>query len=208
MGTKEKILQKSLDLFNANGTDAVTVRHIAAELGMSHGNLCYHFPSTDALIQALYLQLVDKLDAAILRGQTGQQTEMNLSFLYNMTLTTYDLLNQYRFLMLDFVHIMRRIAFIRSHYQQLTAARREQFLFLMYQLQQNGIIRPDLSEQECNDWIALATLFGDFWLSNAAILYAGEEEDKVMYYAQLFMRLGLSYLTEKGLNEWKRIVNS
>ncbi|MBL7817400.1 MAG: TetR family transcriptional regulator [Saprospiraceae bacterium] len=208
MGTKEKILQKSLDLFNANGTDAVTVRHIAAELGMSHGNLCYHFPSTDALIQALYLQLVDKLDAAILRGQTGQQTEMNLSFLYNMTLTTYDLLNQYRFLMLDFVHIMRRIAFIRSHYQQLTAARREQFLFLMYQLQQNGIIRSNLSEQECNDWIALATLFGDFWLSNAAILYAGEEVDKVMYYAQLFMRLGLPYLTEHGLNEWKRIVNS
>lgn len=195
LGTKEKILQKSLELFNEYGTDAVTVRQIAAELGMSHGNLCYHFPSTDALIQALYLQLVGKLDAVILRG--GQE-RIDLSFLYNMTLLTYDLLNQYRFLMLDFVHIMRRMPMIRAHYQELTLARREQFRFLMNEFVKNGLIRPNLLERECDDWIALATLFGDFWLSNAAILYAGKEEDKVKYYVDLFMRLGIPYLTQGG----------
>ena len=205
LGTKEKILQKSLELFNEYGTDAVTVRQIAAELGMSHGNLCYHYASTDALIQALYLQLVSKLDAVILRGGNERQTVLNLSFLYNMTLLTYDLLNQYRFLMLDFVHIMRRMPTIRAHYQELTLARREQFRFLINEFVKNGLIRPDLSERECDDWIALATLFGDFWLSNAAILYAGKEEDKVLHYAQLFIRLGLPYLTMKGIEEWNSI---
>ena len=201
LGTKEKILQKSLELFNEYGTNAVTVRQIAAELGMSHGNLCYHFPSTDALIQALYLQLVGKLDAVILRG--GQE-RIDLSFLYNMTLLTYDLLNQYRFLMLDFVHIMRRMPMIRTHYQELTLARREQFRFLINEFVKKDLIRPNLSERECDDWIGLATLFGDFWLSNAAILYQGKEEDKVKYYADFFMRLGIPYLTQGG----KEVLNA
>ena len=115
-----------------------------------------------------------------------------------MTLLTYDLLNQYRFLMFDFVHIMRRMPMIRAHYQELTLARREQFRFLINEFVKNGLIRPNLSERESDDWIALATLFGDFWLSNAAILYTGKEEDKVKYYVDLFMRLGIPYLTQEG----------
>ena len=219
MGTKDKILQKSLDLFNKYGTDAVTVRQIAAEIGMSHGNLCYHFASTDALIEALYLRLVGEMDAVILMphpenigrgdllGDAEALARLDLSTMYQTTLKTYTLLYQYRFLMLDFVHIMRRIEFVRTHYQQLSLVRRGQFTFLLNQLKINGLVRADLSEQETNDWISLATLFGDFWLSNAAILYDGNEEDKVRYYADLFMRLGKLYFTERGLNELKVVVS-
>ena len=40
MTTKEKIIDTALQLFNKQGIDPVTTRHIAKEMNISHGNLC------------------------------------------------------------------------------------------------------------------------------------------------------------------------
>ena len=52
MNTKEKILKEALKQFNASGVEQVTTRHIAKGLSMSQGNLHYHFPNKDELIEA------------------------------------------------------------------------------------------------------------------------------------------------------------
>ncbi len=61
MTTKEKILEAARELFNKEGIDAITTRHVAARLGISHGNLCYHYPRKEILIEKLYYELVEKL---------------------------------------------------------------------------------------------------------------------------------------------------
>ena len=43
MKTKDKIIAKAIDLFNIHGTKAISTNHIAKELGISPGNLYYHF---------------------------------------------------------------------------------------------------------------------------------------------------------------------
>lgn len=50
MKTKDRILQKSLDLFNRLGERNVTTNHIAAELEMSTGNLYYHYKNKNEII--------------------------------------------------------------------------------------------------------------------------------------------------------------
>lgn len=51
--TREEILHAALRLLVEEGYRAVTMRRIAAECGMKLGNLTYHFPSREDLVQAL-----------------------------------------------------------------------------------------------------------------------------------------------------------
>ena len=58
MRTKDKILVTALQLLNEHGVKSVTIRDIAAEMGISHGNLGYHYANMELIIYALYEQLV------------------------------------------------------------------------------------------------------------------------------------------------------
>ena len=52
--TAQRILEVTLDLFNRFGEPNVSTTLIAAELNISPGNLYYHYPAKDELINRLY----------------------------------------------------------------------------------------------------------------------------------------------------------
>jgi len=54
MKTKDKIILASLDLFNEKGERNVSTNHIAAHLGMSPGNLYYHFRNKSDIIYEIF----------------------------------------------------------------------------------------------------------------------------------------------------------
>ena len=53
MKTRDKIIHAAIELFNEQGEQNVTTNHIAAHLGMSPGNLYYHFRNKEDIIQAI-----------------------------------------------------------------------------------------------------------------------------------------------------------
>ncbi|MPN63027.1 hypothetical protein SDC9_210781 [bioreactor metagenome] len=63
--TAERILQSSLALFNRFGEPGVSTNAIAADLGISPGNLYYHFPAKDDLINALFAQYEQALQPVL-----------------------------------------------------------------------------------------------------------------------------------------------
>ena len=52
--TYSRIVEASLMLFNEEGERNISTNHIAAHLGISPGNLYYHFHSKDEIVNALF----------------------------------------------------------------------------------------------------------------------------------------------------------
>jgi AcrR family transcriptional regulator len=59
--TRTRIADAALALFNAEGTHAISTRHVAAKLGISPGNLYYHFGNKEEIVLALYDRIEQQL---------------------------------------------------------------------------------------------------------------------------------------------------
>lgn len=195
MDTKKRILDAALELFNEKGTGTITVRHIATRVGISHGNLCYHFPTLNNIITRLYFNLADELDAEFLKAQKkGQAVQIG-----SVGRTLFDLLYKYRFLMLDFVDVMRRIPEIKKHYRKLQERRKLEFLQIFENLVKADMMKKELYPGFFNELITNMTIVGDAWIAHAEILYSGKEKDKLDFYYRVASSLITPLLTEKGL---------
>lgn len=203
MTTKERILTAARELFNQHGTEPITTRHVAKELGMSHGNLCYHYPSREALITALYFQLVGEFDRQL---GSMQGKPVSIRNLFNSLEQTFQVQHQYRFLMLDFAGIMRRIEPIRTHFRKLFEQRKLQLLFLLNQLVAQGLMQPELRPGQFGHYLTHFYILTDFWLAEAEILYQGPESEKVRHYVETFAFMLLPMLTEKGKADFEEVL--
>lgn len=219
--TRERILEAARILFNKNGTDEVSTRHIATELGISHGNLCYHFPRKEDIIEALYKQLAERMNAQVLALQpssarapkrtsssTRQKTmaqntqpQMTLESLLAGTVQSFEVLYEYKFLMLDFVSVMRKLPSVRKHYLELAHLRKQQFSALRTYCVAEGWMKSDMASRFDTTMNEAMFIVGDFWMASAEILYEGEENAKIPYYAKVMEALFVPLLTEKGLRE-------
>ena len=122
--TRQKILDVALRLFNATNVDRVSIRDVAMKAGISHGNLCYYFPNIESLVENLYLQLVAEQDELFNKMNNDQ---VSIETLKKSSMESLGILYKYKFLMLDFVTVMRKSKTIRDHYRKLFRLRKEQF---------------------------------------------------------------------------------
>ena len=63
--TKDRILSASLRLFNENGYDTVTTARISEEVGISEGNLWYHFRTKKDLVKTHQHALIRRIDTRL-----------------------------------------------------------------------------------------------------------------------------------------------
>jgi AcrR family transcriptional regulator len=72
---RQALLEAALHVIRSGGAAQLTLERVAQEAGVSKGGLLYHFPSKEALLQALLghfvAQIGAKLDAYVGEGGTG-----------------------------------------------------------------------------------------------------------------------------------------
>ncbi len=103
--TKEKIKKISLELFNNQEILSVTTNHIAKNLGISIGNLYYHYKNKEEIIQDIYADMSKKFETFNMFEQISI-SENPIDELSNIFDKLGELFWEYRFLMRDATLLM------------------------------------------------------------------------------------------------------
>ncbi len=203
MTTKEKILSSGMQLFNKEGVEKITTRHIAAHLGMSQGNLHYHFSQKEVVIEALFDQFLEKVAEAA-RFQKGR-IFTNQDMLGSMS-ESFEIMYSYRFLFRDSEVVWRRVEGIQPKMQDLFDQKRIEIATLISQYKKEGRIRSEIDEQQL-DSLADQLLFTIVSWLNAPGYYKESHPvhtKPIEYFVDMMYRIWVPYLSEKELQEWKR----
>ena len=95
--TAERILEVTLELFNRFGEPNVSTTLISAELNISPGNLYYHYPAKDELINSLFGRYEKALNE-LLQAADGVENVEDAWLFFHML---FELIWSYRFLYRD-----------------------------------------------------------------------------------------------------------
>lgn len=112
--TRDRIVQESLALFNAQGERSVTTNHIAAHLGMSPGNLYYHFRNKQAIIAELFAEYEARVDGFLQVPEGRALTVADKTFYLEALLAA---MWRYRFLHRDLEHLLESDAELAEAYR-------------------------------------------------------------------------------------------
>ncbi len=107
MKTKDKIIESAIQLFNNSGVSNVTIRQIAAKIGISHGNLEYYYKNKEILIVAIYNGMTEEMSKVYPDDETIELTFRHFHLLL-MHLEQFQL--KYRFFHQDLLEITRKYA--------------------------------------------------------------------------------------------------
>lgn len=203
MGKKEEILNCALELFNTEGLDNVTTRSISNKLGISPGNLTYHFKKKDEIIYGLYLELVNEISQVM---SAQMNSEISIKGVHQGMMLMYGCLLKYKFCMIDFVQLMRTQPKIKEHFNQLMEFRKMQFGMLFQKSIEAGIMLPEEFAGQHQSLGLTMSVHGDYWLSHAEILFNGTNEMSLQVYVNNFMSILFPYLTPKGKKELVELI--
>lgn len=161
--TRQRILDASLAMFNAQGEPNVTTNHIADELEISPGNLYYHFRNKDDIIEHLFGRYEERIDTALampsgrLPGLEDVWLQLHLVF---------ECIWDYRFLYRDLVDILSRNRRLRIRFARILKRADEQAHAVMRGLTQAGVMRASATELDAaaTNILVVAT----FWMNYAA----------------------------------------
>jgi len=161
--TRQRILDASLVMFNAQGEPNVTTNHIADELEISPGNLYYHFRNKDDIIEQLFARFEERMDSA-LAAPEGRLP--GLEDIWLQLHLVFEAIWDYRFLYRDLVEILSRNRRLRLRFARILKRADEQAHAVMRGLSQAGVMRASGDElaATATNVLVIAT----FWLNYAA----------------------------------------
>ncbi|MFD2177053.1 TetR/AcrR family transcriptional regulator [Veronia pacifica] len=179
MKTRERIIHSALALFNEQGEPNVTTNHIAADLGISPGNLYYHFRNKEEIIHCIFDQYAIDLATAFL-PEPGVGADQNklLSYLD----AAFQLMWRYRFFYANLPDILRRDAVLQEKYLVAQKTLQGDLVRMMQEFRDTGFLLLDDNDiEELGDTLKLVASSWIFYQSvhapathiTKAVIYLG-----------------------------------
>src|ERR1700688_790485 len=115
--TRERIVETSLQLFNRDGAPNVTTADIADEMGISPGNLYYHFRNKDQIIAELFAAFEQRLEGLLTLPEGRGAGVEDLWLLLHLL---FEAMWDHRFLFRDLDEILSRNPRLASRFAAIT----------------------------------------------------------------------------------------
>jgi AcrR family transcriptional regulator len=157
--TAERILEVTLDLFNRFGEPNVSTTLISAELGISPGNLYYHYPAKDELVNSLFAAFERSLDELLQAADAVANVEDAWFFFH----TLFELIWQYRFLYRDLNDLLSKNRRLETHFQFVLKNKSRAVLAVLDGLARTGALRIGSAESAPVSTAMVVVL--TYWLS-------------------------------------------
>ncbi len=170
--TRQRILDASLAMFNAQGEPNVTTNHIADELEISPGNLYYHFRGKDDIIEHIFAGFDARMDDA-LSAPDGRLPELEDVWL--QLHLVFECIWDYRFLYRDLIEILSRNRRLRVRFARILRRADDNARSVMKGLGQAGVMRASAAELDAaaTNVLVIAT----FWMNYASV--RGDKDEQV-----------------------------
>lgn len=139
MMTRDRILETALDLFNQEGLARISTNRIAFEIGISPGNLYYHFKSKTLLVEALFRRLESELAPFM-------DSCVSVTALDDVWLTlhaAFGTVEKYRFVYSDIDYLTREYARLGKRIEKITAGTIDAIRRMCGNLANSGVIVAD-----------------------------------------------------------------
>jgi len=169
--TRERIVETSLSLFNQHGAPNVTTADIAGEMGISPGNLYYHFHNKDEIVAELFdafeRRLEDLLAAPVER--LGDVEDLWL-FLHLLFEAMWD----YRFIYRDLDENLSRDRRVALRFARVVERGKNTVIELCRSMVASGAMSA--SERDIAAIAANVTLVATYWISYQKISSKARDE--------------------------------
>ena len=157
--TAQRILEAALDLFNRFGEPNVSTTLVAAELGISPGNLYYHYPAKDELINRLYEDYQTELDALLHASEDVHDVEDAWFFIHSLV----ELIWHHRFLYRDLNDLLSKNRHLETRFQHVLQQKAQAMRLLLAGLRRAGQLDIDARQVDALSHSMVVML--TYWLS-------------------------------------------
>ena len=157
--TAERILATALDLFNRYGEPNVATTLIASDMGISPGNLFYHFPAKELLVNALFDEYVHDMNQLLPAAADVRDMEHAWFFMHSL----FELIWRHRFIYRDLNDLLSNNRHLEGQVKGVLHRKQQAFEAMLSGLQEQGLLSQGAFErQSCaTHMVVLLT----WWLS-------------------------------------------
>ena len=202
MKTRDKIIQASIALFNEQGERNVTTNHIAAHLGISPGNLYYHFRNKEDIILSIYEEYARNIVLDTFPEVSPSVKPLDAIILYMDAV--FQAMMKFRFFYSNLPVLLGKNPALHDKYVEVQYIITVRVSNMMISLKDANVI--DFEDDELADIVSLLRLVNTFWLSFYQTQNNNVEINDAVFYQGVLKILVIirPYTTDLGLPEFMK----
>ncbi len=200
--TQNLIIETAIQLFNDNGTKAISTNRIADECQLSRGNLHYHFRTKEEIIQTIFQRIDREMDSSWYEDHQHPSME----YTHFMFARQIDLVWRYRFFYRELYPLLQNDARLKLLFMDCRKKRMKEVSLFFDEMINTGLMVEPQPPVSMESLLQVSWLITDQWLPHIDLHDKCVNEQNIEEGFDLIMQVFEPYFTSKAKIEYKQII--